>query len=365
MLYACGSNGCGQLGLGHTDDTSNPSHVQVHDESSITQIAAGGNHILVLFDNGDVYTCGKGSAEQATPAMDTLNAQAHTLRKASLPREADDETFDKVTQVAATWCASTYLYSSGVLVSAGEGTSGELGLGAKVTNTSRPAIVEASLPQNTKFIQIASCMAHTVAVTSDGQVWGWGKGRNGQLGEPAQNVWQPRKIEGIPFPVVKAVCGKDFTCFIGSKPTGELLVFGPNRNDRFGVKEYAPKFVPGWTDIAASWGSVYILKENGDVVAWGRNDHGQLPSADLPALEALAAGSEHCLALTKAGEILAWGWGEHGNCGELTDQNGDVKTRFNRFAVSGGPIAVFAGCATSFIVTSDSEQEVDRIELRH
>nr|POF03871.1 rcc1 repeat-containing protein c10f6.04 [Quercus suber] len=355
MLYACGSNGRGQLGCGHTNDVSSLSCVQVHRKSSVAQIAAGGNHTLVLFSDGEVYSCGDDGAEQAV-VREMWDIPPHRLRRANIPPRVEHGTCINVAQVAATWSASIYLYDDGMLISVGEGTSGELGLGEKVTKVSQPMIIPTFLPQNVKFVQIASSMAHTVAVTSDGQVWGWGRGRKGQLGEPAQDVWQPRKIEGISSRVVKAVCGKDFTCLIGSRSTGEVAVLGPNRGDRFGVKTCAPDFVPDWKDIVASWGSVYILTYHGDVVAWGRNDHGQLPSTGLPPIESLDAGSEHCLALTKTGVVLVWGWGEHGNCGGLTDNDGDVKARYNRLDVKTEAIAVFAGCATSFVVTKNPEQ---------
>ena len=125
------------------------------------------------------------------------------------------------------------------------------------------------------------------------------------------------------------------------------------KNDRFGVRAKAPTAVPGWKQIAASWGSIYVLKDSGELVAWGRDDHGQLPPPGLPPIEMISAGSEHCLAVTKAGKVLAWGWGEHGNCGEPTDANGDVKGRWNEIEVLGTVDRVFAGCATSFISTKE------------
>ena len=172
-------------------------------------------------------------------------------------------------------------------------------------------------------------------------------------------MWSPRRIEGVPFPAVKAVCGKDFTCIVGDREEGKLVVFGLKSRDRFGVLASIPAAVPGWKDIAASWGSVFILMPHGELIGFGRDDHGQLPPAGLPPIEAIAAGSEHCLALTKAGKVLAWGWGEHGNCGEHTDTNGDVKGRWNEIELPNAQPtgAVYAGCATSFIVTAGDAKQ--------
>ncbi|TKA70058.1 hypothetical protein B0A55_06243 [Friedmanniomyces simplex] len=118
-----------------------------------------------------------------------------------------------------------------------------------------------------------------------------------------------------------------------------------------------PLVVPGWKDVAASWGSIYVLKDDGELLGFGRDDHGQLPPPGLPPVQAIAAGSEHCIALTKAGKVLAWGWGEHGNCGEPTDARGDVKGHWNEIDMPGSVRAVFAGCATSFVVAAAQHEQ--------
>lgn len=352
MLYAFGSNGSGQLGVGHSDDLPSPG-LNKHEGRQgrpleIRQIAAGGNHTLLLDDNGDVVFCGSDEHRQRDCAPYTRERV-----------EPSDVTFPpRALQVSATWCASIYLCRNGAVATAGQGLNGELGLGEGMTTTSFSlrSIVDFPPPE-TKVIQIASCMAHTVAVLDNGQVYGWGKSRRGQLGEPAEDVWSPRRIEGIPFHAVKAVCGKDFTCIIGDRKDGMLSVLGVKGKDRFGLLASKPTAVPDWEDIAASWGSVYVLKDDGHLVGFGRDDHGQLPPPDLPPIEAIAAGSEHCLALTKAGKVLAWGWGEHGNCGQPTDANGDVKGRWNEIEVPCPVTAVYAGCATSFVVTADDAEQ--------
>ena len=197
-------------------------------------------------------------------------------------------------------------------------------------------------------------MSHTIAVLSNGDVYGWGRGRKGQLGEPAEEVWSPRRVAGLDFKAVKAVCGTDFTLVLGEPSIGHMTILGRHRNDRFGIRSSAPSNIEGWSNVAASWCSLLLLNSSGSVAAWGRDDHGQLAPTELPAIEAIAAGSEHCLALTKPGSVLAWGWGEHGNCGSPIDERGDVKARWNELGVPGRVINVFAGCATSFIEVEQS-----------
>lgn len=354
MLYAFGSNGSGQLGVGHNDDLSAPASTHGASDAvrgSIQQLVAGGNHTVVLYGDGTIKATGNN--EDGRCGFMVI-AQSANFVDVELPVDEHGRSL-KVKQIAATWSTTTLLCHDGHLYVRGTGNSGELGLGEGTENVSGWKAIPAFPPSGSSIVEVTSSMAHTLAVLSNGEVYGWGKGRKGQLGEPAEDVWSPRKNHGIDFLATKAICGKDFTVTVGEPSTGLLKVLGAGGNDRFGVRANQPSDTTNWIDVAASWCSIYAVKSSGDVIAWGRNDHGQLPPHRLPEIADLAAGSEHCLALTKAGKVLAWGWGEHGNCGAPTDDRGDIKGRWNEFEVRGRVVKVFAGCATSFILTEDDE----------
>ncbi|KAF2211002.1 hypothetical protein CERZMDRAFT_112832 [Cercospora zeae-maydis SCOH1-5] len=329
-LFAFGSNGSGQLGIGHTEDVSSPHECKglvTNSSTGIQQLASGGNHTVALLHGGTIAAAGDNTDRRCLVSTQQSDircwTQAHSVCHGN----------NVVKHVTATWSATFTSCGDECYVS-GSGASGELGLGCEVLMAEAMAKIEKTIPPSDRIVKVASSMGHVVVVLASGEAWGWGRGRQGQLGVPAEIVWRPRKINSVPFKVIDAVCGKDFTCLFGDSATGEIFILGLARSDRFGVRINAPDRIPGWKQVAASWGSIYVLMDSGELLAWGRNDHGQLPPADLPLLKAIAAGSEHCLGLTEEGQVLAWGWGEHGNCGTPTDQNGDVK-----------------GCATSFIVT--------------
>lgn len=336
-VYAFGSNGSGQLGIGHEEDVSAP--YQVMSCSTVQQIACGGNHTVIHSGEQQIATTGDNSDGRCFAA---------TGKSTHVPISVASEEYAEAL-IATTWSAS-FICTKGSIYACGSGNAGELGLGEATELANLPQAIPNFPPIGTGVTRVAACMAHVVVVLSNGEVWGWGKGRKGQLGEPAETVWRPRRIENIGFFVVDVVCGKDFTCVFGDPSSGDYLVLGPNSNDRFGIKANAPAKIPNWKQVGASWGSIFILSESGEVTAWGRNDHGQLPPAGLPSLDLIAPGSEHCLGLTKAGKVLAWGWGEHGNCGEPTNVRGDVKDGWNEIITSRPATAIFAGCATSFIV---------------
>lgn len=331
-IYAWGSNGSGQLGVGHQADLSQPTQsVEIPNASHMIPkaIAAGGNHTLILDTSGCLHFIGSASGV----AVETI--------------------FQRIKLCSATWDASILYTTSDKVIVLGKGERGELGCGRNIKDTSGSPIevdISAANLENAAIVQLASSIHHTVAVLSDGNVIGWGNGRKGQLGEPADIIWEPRKISGIGFKVVQAACGQGFTFLVGETKLGQCVVLG---HDKFDVKSAAPKFVANWKTVGATWGSVFVLFEDGSLESWGRNDHAQLASPNGSEIAQIALGSEHALAITIDDKLYAWGWGEHGNCGPDTDETGDAKeAKEIKVPTEVSKIqGLAAGCATSWFWT--------------
>ena len=393
-LFAFGSNGSGQLGLGHTEDIAVPERCHFDGDESRTEliakervfrIAAGGNHALVLFRNGSVYA--KGCNIDGRCGISEVES---VLRfKRICPVKDGEKMLHWFKNVSTTWESSFLVtgYSSGLtddddndsdnvkydddgdmIFALGSGTKGELGLGTAQIQATTPTRISNFPPRGTQVVSIASGMGHTAVVLSTGEVYGWGGARKGQLGEPAKAskvAWSPVKIEGVPFHATDIACGREFTVVSGDKEKGEYAVLG-SCDDKWNILSGRPVSLPGYTGISAGWHGIYVHRKDAcdddfslSVTAWGRNDRGQLPPADLPNPRALAVGSEHALALLDERALVAFGWGEHGNCGAETDAQGNVRGRFNKIQIPsevGGEnpviVGVGAGCATSWIITS-------------
>jgi protein ATS1 len=354
-LYALGSNGNGQLGLGHLKDVSIPTRCLDFPSAQAgkpVMIAAGGNHTLVRTALRKTFSLGKHTDQEDSKCSAEGSGEMQTSHQA---REFHNNSF----LCSATWEASIIIDSEKRIYASGQGLKGELGCGVGVTQTKMSCVPFD--PQYTTedgrvpVIGLSSGMEHTVVVLENGETFGWGNGRHGQLGEPCETVWKPRKIE-IPFKVERAECGRQFTYFVGSQ--GQHVVLG---SDKWSVRSHAPSDVRGWKDIAVTWGAITVLFQNGKVRSWGRNDHGQIGSQKMPALIKVAAGSEHMLGYTVDRQIVAWGWGEHGNCGPDVDANGDVKDRFRVIELSSEDpplqfLDFWAGCATSWILAWSDER---------
>ncbi|KAK4956068.1 alpha tubulin suppressor [Elasticomyces elasticus] len=349
MLYALGSNGRGQLGLGHYNDVAQPTEVALNPPTSTLErakIAAGGNHTLLLLATGEVYATGLDVHHRS--ADDQSFADTSTTSTYQRVQVTNGEQSVQIKFCSATWSASTFVTTDDSVYVCGNGASGELGLGLGVSDTPTPIVLNSFPPAGTTIVSLAACMGHTAVVLSTGEVYGWGNGRKGQLGLPPQRRWFPCRVEGVPFKAVRAVCGREFTVIAGDPEEGKFVVLGSNKCH---VKSRAPASIIDWKDIAASWGSIFVLLNSGRLLAWGRDDHGQLGPPNLDNVELFAAGSEHALAYTGAGKLRAWGWGEHGNCGPGVGPESDTKGRCNGIEVEGLVVGLGAGCATSWVFT--------------
>ena len=359
MLFALGSNGSGQLGIGTYGDVSDPQPCIIqHDKGdhpgTPTSISAGGSHTLILFDSGRVFSAGSNQHGQAgIKSQNSCSANPPDpqtmFTEMKLPIESS-----KIKFCSATWEASIIVTSDDEIYTCGYGPKGELGI---ESDYSKEMVKLPSIPrQDGTIVDIASGIRHTVVVLSSGNVYGWGNGRQKQLGEPAEIVRSPRKLNYVNH-IKRATCGTEFTYLVEDPIEGRHLLLGSNK---WGVHKPPSTYMQNWKDVGSNWGTIIVLDCVGNLVAWGRNDRGQLglSSTDVSdRVEQIAVGSEHALALNRSGLVLACGWGEHGNCGSNVDEEGNVKDRCNTLSINQTDaatkiIGIAAGCATSFIWTN-------------
>ena len=356
-LYALGSNSSGQLGIGNEIDTNSLRicEFQTPLTSRIKKIVAGGNHTLLLLEDGETFCSGNlvdSRAQHGWPPSTNIfipSVVSNSKRKIKL--------------CSASWDGSVFVDHSNHIITSVPASEGQQGSAHVPGSTSLQEFRnfhDASGHVRAIFgaegiagevLDLDSCVDHTVFVLANGSVRGWGNGRRGKLGSKHDSVSQPEQFENAKGFVARAVCGRDFTFLVYRN--GDCQVLG---TEKWGLSSHAPRSLTDWKDIFASWGSIFVLHGDGSITCWGRNDHGQLAPPDLPAIEQFAVGSEHVIALTKDGRVISWGWGEHGNCGAAIDADGDVKGRWNEIDVgtSDRVVGVGAGCATSFVWTESA-----------
>ena len=200
--------------------------------------------------------------------------------------------------------------TDGTIWTWGGGGDGELGNGA-TTNCLRPAQISSL----SGAVDIAGGASHSLAVKSDGTVWAWGYNSSGQLGNGAiTNCRSPVQCLGL---------------------AGVIAVSGGGQHS-------------------------LALRSDGSVWTWGYNDHGQLGDgttnnrpiavqvSGLSACVATGAGEVNSLALKSDGTVWTWGYG-------YTLGNGTTTNSKTPVQVSGlsGVVAVASGYNHCLALKSD------------
>lgn len=437
-ILALGSNGSGQLGIGHRDDVSEATKCifdidtdcrsnkdngeAVETRGKVKRICCGGNHTLVLFESGIVFATGlnedlRCGVHRTTDPTQEDGDVLTRFKRVIFRLGATGVVIDRFRDVCATWSATCFVASipgtdkdgdgKNIVISLGTGDKGELGLGPSLRSTPPAKIKDDSdfidvddyvladfPPLNTRIEATSSGMNHVVTILSNGDVYGWGASRKGQLGDDLnivrpKVVWVPVKIDMTRSGVVpKSVsCGREFTFIDGYKEneTGtkerEYVYTILGTNDKWNIISAAPpvqtlqksSLTESRYEVSTSWHGVYLHDTlDNSIIAWGRNDRGQLgvhkqspeSQQSLVRWESVVqfmAGSEHAIAvLSEDKTVVTCGWGEHGNCGPDTDERGNVKGRLSQIplpadalhAENARIVRVGAGCATSWIVVS-------------
>ena len=168
LVYTWGDGAMGELGNGATGNEKTP--VQVSTITSVTAIAAGGYHSLVItagqldsFGYNDLGQLGNGNTTNQSKPV-----------KVSLPVGVT------ATAVAAGTYHSMAIGSNGKLYSWGNNADGELGNGTEV-NSSTPVVV--SMPAGVSATAIADGADHSLAIGSDGNLYAWGYNGLDELGD--------------------------------------------------------------------------------------------------------------------------------------------------------------------------------------
>jgi protein ATS1 len=321
-VTALGSNGRYQLGLLHNEDASKPQDISIpcHSQIVVKQIANGGNHTLLLTDQGELYGAGLNTSGQLG-FIRNANMQVG-FTKVNVPA-----TQPRFGIVEGGWEYSVLVDNNGSVYTCGTGSKGELGLGEGVINSIFPPrdngtdhtvtyrLIESFPPPGTKIKDVRCGVNHTVVLLSDDTVWGWGASRHGQLGETSDSIiWKPRLVfssKDSDSPIIHISCGRQYTV-LGS--SSSVYVLG---SDKFGVRSNIPQITDPIRYVGSGWSSIHVHLESGRVLSWGNDSHGQLIPDSGRMFSTISVGSEHVLAVDESGhKVFAWGWGEHGNCGE-------------------------------------------------
>jgi alpha-tubulin suppressor-like RCC1 family protein len=292
-LWAWGSNSGGQLGRGSTADSGTPVAVSFGSGGGLTENMSGGRaHSLAARPDGTSGQAVWSWGENATQQLGIHGSTADRSSPVYAVRADGNRIYTK------------QLNGSGKVISWGSNLYGQLGYGVVDTTAptyrSEPVLVKInSTTDLSNVVAVRAGRHHSLALTSGGLVYAWGRNNRLQLGN-------------------------------GTSDTASVPWARPVKRYVNGVLQN----LSGVIDIAAgNWHSAALL-DNGTVFAWGGDDMGQLGNAGgadpdrpvagavysngvvLTGIVAIASGGNHLLALHGNGEVYAWGSNAYGQLGD-------------------------------------------------
>jgi len=224
-VYALGCNNNGCFGCGDTESSLRPRKINELDNKKIVDISAGsGPHVVVLTDEGEVYSWGHNVYTQIGSGVSTVGYSPFLVSKFINTR---------VTRVACGSYHTLTLTENGEVYAWGYNSSGQIGSGSTSTQ-STPRKVLSTIGQM-RMIDIGCCQNTSFALSCNGEVYCWGYNGNGQLGiGNCANQANPVKVTQLESHMIKKVaCG--FSHVFALSDEGQLFGWGSNSYGQLGI----------------------------------------------------------------------------------------------------------------------------------
>ncbi|MCL2607261.1 MAG: hypothetical protein FWD92_01710, partial [Methanomassiliicoccaceae archaeon] len=316
-LWAWGNNDVGQLGLNNTVQRDVPTQVGIANDWAY--ISAGLNHAMAIKKNGTLWAWGQNTNGQ-------LGDNSLTQRNAPVQ-------VGTVTTWASVSAGSDHtvaIRTDGTMWSWGGNTYGQLGDG---THAQKQSPARVGTATDWKYVSVGA--GYSAAIKTNGELWTWGSNNHGQLGHGASGM---DSDEIIPKRVGTATdwasISAGYNHIMAIKTNGELWGWGRNSEgqlgDNTGITRTSPNQIGTevtWASVSAGWGNTIAIKKNGTMWAWGFSQFGQIGLGDTISVRypaqigtattwaSVSNGSEHAIAFNTKGELYTWGRNMDGQLG--------------------------------------------------
>lgn len=257
-VWACGTNGSGQLGLNSTTDKKVFTKVTTNINNDVKQVYCKYNQTFVIKNDNSLWACGLNSSGQLGLG-DTTNKT----------------TFTKVTtDVKQVACGTNHVFvlkNDGTVYACGYNSYGQLGLG---DSDERTSLTKVNI-DNVKEIHCGEY--HTAILKNDGSLWTCGLNNNGQLG--AGDNTNRNVFTQVVTGVKKMFCNHRQTFIVKNNDT----LYGCGRNNvyQLGIMNTTDQtsFAIITTDVKDVYigeTHTFILKNDGVLYCCGYEYYGQL-----------------------------------------------------------------------------------------
>jgi alpha-tubulin suppressor-like RCC1 family protein len=274
-------------------------------------------------------------------------------------------------QVSSGGSHAAAIKTDGTLWTWGSGTNGKLGNGITTETISTPST---TFSGGTNWRQVSSGLSHTAAIKTDGTLWTWGLGNNGQLGRVVPNKSTPVTTfaGGTNWSDVASTEPEDlYTISAGSahtaaiKTDGTLWTWGLGNNGRLGnnsatliISTPITTFAGGtnWKQVSSGETNTAAIKTDGTLWTWGSIGISATFSVSPITTfsggtdwKQVSTGARHTAAIKTDGTLWIWGLSNYAKLGNgLTV--GDRSTPITTFA--GGTDWKHVSCTNNFTHTA-------------
>lgn len=289
-LWTWGNHDYGQTGHNQNIPTNITNLFTLSEAETLERVFLGWEHTAVLTSFNQLYMFGRNDVGQlGTNTNNHLNQPINITPSFSL---APNET---IVEVALGWGHSLALTSSGRLFTWGKNDSGQLGDGSNLNAfTPKDITSRLRLALNDQIILIAAGSSHSALLTKEGRLFLWGRNVYGQVGD------QNNTSKNNPVEITSSF----------NLTTNEKII-----------------------SIALGWGHSVALTSNGRLFTWGFNTFGQLgnntqedesqpveitlfftlnPNEKVISIK---LGSSHSYLSTSLNRRFVWGWNQYGQLG--------------------------------------------------
>lgn len=323
FVSSWGSSQYGQLGLGAEVHSAKPVAISGLQEDSCKRVILGGDSTMVLTDEGNVYTFGRG--------RDGILGHG-SAQNESYPRIVEDIMSHKMITGSLSPHHAAVVTEEGKLFTWGRYWDGQLG-----RDTPDKGNVPSQVNFTSKVIDVSCGRSHTLVLTEEGKVFAFGSGDDAALGLGSKNGSNsPKEIKNLSG-IVQVSAGSGYSLFLNDK--GQVFSCGNDGYGKLGhgkgakyVKE--PKMIKKLEStkiVKISAGELHAaaISDEGHVFTWGfgkegQTGHGNTSDLSVPrqvsSLDALKivnveCGGGHTAAVSESGDVYMWGRGSNGQLG--------------------------------------------------
>ena len=319
-LWASGNNEYGKLGNGSVTTPASPVRVA----EGVKEVAAGKYHTVVLKSDDTLWAFGSNNSYQLGQKTVSERSEPHRI-------------MENIRQVSAGRGFSLIVKEDDTLWGFGKNNYGQLGNGTTLSSSSPVKIMDG-------ISSVSAGSNHAMALKSDNSLWAFGYNYHGQTGNgqsgSGADLLNPRRIMNS----IKAVsAGGTHTMIM--KTDGTLWGFGDGEEGQLGSGVREGSLVPVKpdlnattyslvADVAAGATHTVVRQKDGTLRTWGENSFGALginsnmtfhPTPVVPksatgayfsGVKAVYAGDGYTMALKDDNTLWAFGNNLYGRLGD-------------------------------------------------